>query len=63
MLIKTMAARLAVYWLVFVGFFVLCQLLIARKVPDGLGVAVLLVAALPVAGVVTWRSRQGREEG
>jgi hypothetical protein len=48
--------RFAAYWVGFALLFVLLQLVIAQERPDGFGLVVLAVFALPVAGVLTWLS-------
>lgn len=51
---KSMAARITIYWAGFALLFLVLQLVIAQERPDVFGLAVLAVAALPVAAVVAW---------
>ncbi|MCW2632554.1 MAG: hypothetical protein JWR88_1516 [Pseudonocardia sp.] len=59
---KNTLGRLALLWAVFTVFFVLCQLLIAKVVPDGFGLAVLAVGAVPVAALLNWRWQRARRQ-
>ncbi|MGH2919462.1 MAG: hypothetical protein ACRDLS_12830 [Solirubrobacteraceae bacterium] len=52
------AARFGAYWLGFTVLFIALQLVIADERPDWFGVAVLIVAALPVAFVLTLMERR-----
>lgn len=53
--------RFGMYWLWFSAVFVALQLVIADERPDWFGVAVLVVAALPVAFLL--RSLDRRRNG
>jgi len=46
--------RFGAYWIGFAVLFVMLQLVIADERPDGFGVAVLIIGALPVAILLTW---------
>jgi hypothetical protein len=52
-----MTARIATFWAGFALLFLVLQLVIAQERPDAFGLAVLAVAALPVAAVVAWIAR------
>lgn len=50
--------RFGVYWVGFSLLFVALQLVVADERPDWFGVAVLVVAALPVAFGLRWMERR-----
>lgn len=54
----TPGIRFTVYWLGFSALFVALQLVVADERPDWFGVAVLVIAALPVAVGLGWMQRR-----
>lgn len=54
------ALRFGAYWLLFALVFLALQLVVADERPDGFGIAVMAVAALPVAALLSWKARRGR---
>ncbi len=47
------STRFVAFWVGFAVLFVVLQLVIARERPDGFGIAVLALVALPAAAVLT----------